>query len=520
MPGKDLATILQKRGKLSAAEVWHVLKSLMPVIESIHAHKRIHQNIKPESILYSETRNSKIDSNRSFESGSITLVDWSTSPCASSEFSTLVSAEYAAPEQLAGNTVFASDLYSLGVTCIHLLTGLSPFDLMDSANNCWIWRTYWQQEKGERSLADTCQQLAEVLDRMIEPDLARRFPSALAVIEYIEALRPKTVSTFIKPPDWNRYATLIGHQGLFAGVNAVAIDTSNNRVASASADRTIRLWDLATGATQFSLKGHTHSVQCLAFSASSSRLNSSLDSILVSGSRDRTLKLWDLNQRQEMFTLIGHQAGVNAVAFSADGDIIASGSADKTVKLWNPHTGQLTATLTGAKLPITAIAFNPFAPILVGTSADSTIQVWDLTTLEQICTLTAHTAAVRAIAISPDGTILATGGEDRTIRLWNTACWQCIRVLPGHSWAISALTFMPNSKFLISGSWDKMMKIWQISTGSEIEVLKGHLDIVSGIAIAQKRSSAPDSFLSDAAISAKTIIASCSLDRTIQLWTQ
>jgi WD40 repeat protein len=515
MPGKNLATILQKRGKLSAAEVWHVLNCLMPVIESIHAHERIHQNIKPENILYSETKHSKIDPNRSFESGSIILVDWSTSPCASSEFDTLVSAEYAAPEQLAGNTVFASDLYSLGVTCIHLLTGLSPFDLIDSANNCWIWRTYWQQEKENFSLADTCQQLAEVLDRMIEPELDRRFSSAVAVINYMQALQPKTVSPF-KPPAWHCYATLIGHQGLFAGVNAVAIDASSNCVVSASADHTIRLWDLATGATQFSLKGHTHSVQCLALSPNSLRSNSSLDSMLLaSGSRDHTLKIWDLKQRQEIFTLIGHQAGVNAVAFSAEGDIMASGSADKTVKIWNPHIGQLTATLTGAKLSITAIAFNPFAPILVSASADSTIQVWDLTTLEQIRTLTAHTAAVRAIAFSPDGKILATGGEDRTICLWDTARWQCICVLPGHSWAISALTFMPNGKFLISGSWDKMMKIWQISTSSEIEVLTGHLDTVSGIAIAEKRTSA---LTRDGAILDSSIIASCSLDRTIRLW--
>jgi WD40 repeat protein len=516
MPGKNLATILQKRRKLSAAEVWHILASLMPVVESIHTHKRIHQNIKPETILYSETRKSKIDPARSFESSSIILVDWSTSPCDSSAFGILVSAEYAAPEQLAGNAVFASDLYSLGVTCIHLLTGLSPFDLIDSASNRWVWRTYWQHEHSDSPSANLCRQLADVLDQLIEPDLHQRFSSATAAIAYMRALRPKTIST-VKPPAWNCYATLIGHQGLFAGINAVAIDADYSRVASASADHTIRLWDLATGATQSSLKGHTHSVQCLALAPNPSRLNSSLDSVLASGSRDRTLKIWNLTQRQEIFTLTGHQAGVNAVAFSADGDIIASGSADKTVKIWNPHTGQLTATLTGAKLPITAIAFNPFAPILVSASADSTIQIWDLTTLEQTHTLTAHTAAVRAIAFSPDGTILATGGEDRTIRLWETAEWRSICVLPGHSWAISALTFMPNGKFLISGSWDKMMKIWQISTSSEVEVLTGHLDTVSGIAIAKKRTS---TLIRDGAIPDSTIIASCSLDRTIRLWSQ
>jgi WD40 repeat protein len=509
MPGKNFAAILQKRGRLSTAEVWHVLESLMPVVESMHAHQAIHQDIKPENILYSETQTSKIDSDRTFENGSIVLVDWSTTQRRSAHFGTLGSAEYAAPEQLAGNAVFASDLYSLGVTCIHLLTGLSPFNLIDSATNRWVWRTYWQDKDGDSTPTDSCLQLADFLDRLIEPALHRRFSSASAAIAHMQMLRRKIIPIPKSAPTWHRYATLIGHQGLFAGVNAVAIDMSNHRVVSASADTTIRLWDLSTGAAQFILKGHAHWVLCLALSPN--------DSSLASGSRDRTLKLWNLSQRQEILTLIGHQSAVNAVAFNPEGHILASGSADKTMKLWNPQTGQLIATLTGAKLAITAIAFSPVAPILVSASADSTIQVWDLTTLEQSHTLTAHTAAVRAIAFSPDGTLLATGGEDRTIRLWDTTDWQCIRVLPGHSWAISALTFAPNGKILMSGSWDKTMKVWQVSTGIETEVLAGHLDTVSGIEIAEKRSSTltPNGTILDS-----SIIASCSLDKTIRLWTQ
>ncbi len=523
MSGNNLATILEKRGNFTAAEIWHVLESLLPLLALLHSRQVIYGDIQPKNIFYLRTLDSKktnsktdsIGSVQSLEHGSVELIDWRIALRSPTPLDTIGSPEYAAPEQLAGNAVYASDLYSLGVTCIHALTGLPPFDLIDSVSNRWLWRTYWQGEIEHSAPADQCLELADFLDRLIEPQLDQRFSSAAAAIAQIQSLRRKTLPTPKLKPTWKSYATLIGHQGLFAGINAIAIAANHKTLTSASDDTTIRLWDLPTGDPQFTLKGHTQSVQCLAFSPKDLTL-------MASGSRDRSLKLWDVEQHQELRTLIGHQSAVNTVAFSPHGDILASGSADRTVKLWNSQTGELITTLMGARLAITAIAFHPVQPILVAASADSAVRVWNLTTLEPIHTLSTHRGSVRAIAFNPDGTLLATGGQDRTIRLWETSAWQCIRVLPGHSWPISALTFMPNGEVLASGSWDKTMKLWQVSTGIEMEVLSGHLDTVTGIAIAERAASSPPtgSATPDSGVSEDALIASCSLDKTVRLWMQ
>ena len=400
---------------------------------------------------------------------------------------TIGSPEYAAPEQVKGRAVFASDLYSLGVTCIHLLTGVPPFDLFDSANDAWAWQDYWLLD-ALNSNADRSSQLVQVLDRLVEPGLKERFTSAEAAIAFIQP-KGKKVRSLPAAPIWRCDVTLSSHNGLFASVNAVAIAPDNKLLASASDDKTVRLRDLQTG-EELALRGHTKFVKAVAFHPQ--------NQILASGSCDRTIKLWDLQQRQEV-RILSHQHSVNALAFSSSGQVLASGSSDKTVKLWHPDGAQI-GTLVGHTLAVNAVAFSPVAPILASGSSDATIKIWDLS-FELIQTLTGHTSAVRAIAFSPDGQLLATGGEDRTIRLWDVTSWKCDRILPGHSWAVSALTFSPDGATLLSGSWDKTVKLWQLSTGSDA-MLADHTDSVNCVAMASDSS----------------LIASGSKDRTVKLW--
>jgi WD40 repeat protein len=88
----------------------------------------------------------------------------------------------------------------------------------------------------------------------------------------------------------------------------------------------VKIWDLATG-RWFDLLGHTHVVECLAYSPNGRRL--------VTGSEDRTIKLWDTATGEEVFSLRGHTSGVLSVAFSPDGRRLASGSTDRTVRVWD-----------------------------------------------------------------------------------------------------------------------------------------------------------------------------------------
>lgn len=170
--GDSLAKTLATQGQFSTAEVWQVLENLLPVLQQIHAHDVIHGDIKPENMIHS--------GNRADSSLRLVLVDFKAAILSADQSRRASgSPEYAAPEQVKGDAVFASDLYSLGVICIHLLTGIPPFHLFDAAANCWICRNYWLNP-GAAIDRDPANRLAQILDRLIAPMLSQRFASATA----------------------------------------------------------------------------------------------------------------------------------------------------------------------------------------------------------------------------------------------------------------------------------------------------------------------------------------------------
>ncbi len=502
IPGENLAQVLTKKITFDAQEIWQILTSLLPVIQHIHVGGVIHGDIKPENII---CRTSLEPNQNSQTLANLVLVDIGSIKI--SRAITALGSPYTAPEQLQGKLIFASDLYTLGVTCIHLITGIHPFNLFDLIGQQWIWQDYWLSDTIQPSEQWENQQLAKLLNRLIAPDLNPRFSSALEVMTEIQKLRrPKTMIPILKPIEvsrqqWKCSATLRGHHGLFASVNAIAIAPDGDILASASDDKTIRIWDIQTQKQLCICRGHDQFVKSVAFHPHAAN-------ILASGSRDGKIHLWDIQTGRIIQTLTSHKHSVNTVLFSPDGEMLASGSADKTVNLWDSQTGKIITSLRGHILGITALAFSSTAldsgnsKLLASASTDSTVQIWNLTTFASIHTLMGHTAAIRSIAFSPNGKLLATGGEDRTIRLWDMLSQQCIRVLSGHPWLVSALKFSADGEMLISGSWDKTVKLWDVNTGNEIGILVGHEDSVNCADITTD----------------KNIIISGSNDNTIKIW--
>ncbi len=162
--------------------------------------------------------------------------------------------------------------------------------------------------------------------------------------------------------------TLKGHS---QPVTSVAFSSDGKRLASASFDNTVKVWDATNGQETLTLNGHTQMVFSVAFGPDGKRL--------ASASFDQTVKLWDATSGQEALTLNGHTGPVNSVAFSADGKRLASASKDQTVKVWNATNGQETLTLKGHTGPVTSVAFSPDGKWLASASVDQTVKVWDVT---------------------------------------------------------------------------------------------------------------------------------------------
>ena len=326
----------------------------------------------------------------------------------------------------------------------------------------------------------------------------------------------------------HRIATLDEHTDR---VYAVAFSPDGTTLASRSADKTARVWNVETGETIATLEGHTREVRSVAFSPDGTTLASgsfrevrlwnvvtketiatpavyswvwsiafSPDGTILAYTDWSQVRLWDVAMRHDIGFLQGHTSIISSITFSPDGTILASGSDDRTVKLWDIATGANIATFKGHTSTVNSVAFSPDGTILASGSDDRTVKLWDIATGKNIATLEGHTRWISSVPFSPDGKILVSGSHDGTIKLWDLAKKENIAILPHNSW-VGSVSFAPDGMLLASGSGENII-LWDIATRQNIATLEGHRDGVSSV-----------SFFRDG-----TILASGSYDKTIKLW--
>ena len=241
----------------------------------------------------------------------------------------------------------------------------------------------------------------------------------------------------------------------------------DGRLASASADNTVRVWDASVegpGVCLRVLEGHTDLVTSVTALG---------DGRLASASSDRTVRVWDPDTGECLRVLEGHTEVVTSVTALANGRL-ASASLDTTVRVWDASSGVCLRVLEHPDVVLSVTALGPLGEEqrLASASHDNTVRVWDPNT--GVCLrvleleLEGHAMAVWwGVTALGDGR-LASASHDKTVRVWDASSGVCLRVLEGHTDLVTSVTALGDGR-LASASEDKTVRVWTIPTAAEME---------------------------------------------------
>jgi len=266
-------------------------------------------------------------------------------------------------------------------------------------------------------------------------------------------------------------AVLRGHDD-----RVLCVDWSSDgrRLATASHDRTARVWDAKAGTELVVLRGHDAAVWGVTWSPEGQQL--------ATASHDRTARVWDAKAGTELVVLRGHDAAVRGVAWSPEGRWLATASNDRTARVWDAESGTELVVLRGHEAEVWGVAWSPEGRRLATTSYDRTARLWDAESGTELVVLRGHEAAVWGVAWSPEGRWLATTSYDRTARVWDAKAGTELAVLRGHDGEVWGVAWSPEGRRLATTSLDRTARIWDAKAGTELAVLCGHDDWVWGVA--------------------------------------
>ena len=464
-------------GKLSVDKTLSVGVQVCAVLEYLHNHKPpvIFRDLKPANIMLNPQ-------------GHIYLIDFGIArvfkPGQSKDTAALGSAGYAAPEQYGKmQTTPRADIYALGATLHELLTGSNPADAPFNFAPLVL------------APHPAHRELEQLVAHMVELDVNKRPHSVTQVRQVLE-----NIAAFKASMPTSHFQAI---SQMSSGYRLAQMQQQQKR-GTTQAQAPLTPQPLSN--TDFIGGRHTSRVTAVDWSARGTRI--------ASASYDKTVRVWDARDGDNLVTYQGHWDRVLTVAWSPDGNLLASAGNDGTIQIWDPQTANLALTYREHTQPILALSWSPDGKRIASSCEDKTVQIWDTITGERLYIHRGHNSRVLTLAWSPDGKSIATGGEDRLIHIWNMqrekssflTSWLFPArgqfVFHGHVSRVNALAWSPNGQRIASVSADKTLQVWDALTGKKHFIHRNPTATLTGVAWSYDG----------------RYLATCGNDKLVQVW--
>lgn len=290
------------------------------------------------------------------------------------------------------------------------------------------------------------------------------------------AIVPRKAPTMPKPdwhPPWKLYRVISGHWGW---VRCIAVEPANQWFCTGSADRVIKIWDLASGQLKLSLTGHVSTVRGLVVSPR--------QPYLFSCGEDKQVKCWDLEYNKVIRHYHGHLSACQAIDIHPTIDILLTSSRDSTARVWDMRTKACVHTLVGHTNTVAAVKCQAVEPQVITGSHDTTVRLWDVAAGKSKATLTNHKKSVRALQIHPSLYMFASASPDN-IKQWKCPDGSFLQNLSGHNAIVNCLA-LNSDNVLVSGGDNGTLHFWDWKTGYNFQrfqapVQPGSIDSESGV---------------------------------------
>lgn len=281
-------------------------------------------------------------------------------------------------------------------------------------------------------------------------------------------------------------------------VNALSYSPDGTKLASASRDGTVKVWDLGNGRELVTYRGHLRPADDEAAKSNTMRVPGvafSPDGKAVASSGGKDIHVWDAATGKLLHTLVGHTAPARGLAYGPDANTLVSGDDDRRVIVWDVKTGKPAHTFPEQAQRVEAVAVGGGGKLIASINAAGELTVYPLggdakTSLLSAPVTDGGAAGYGVAFVAGTGSVITCGGDHRAKMTAgpdpagsNPGSGATVRTYTGHAGKLNALGVTPDGKLLVTGSDDKTVRVWDVAGGKQLFTFQGHTDAVTAIAV-------------------------------------